>query len=73
MAAQGKHQQADSRLVRVLVTNGHRTSGGTGPGMVEIPLAEATLIEQHHHGRILGPAGSEGDPIAQARQRGVSN
>ncbi len=60
-------------LVRVLVTNGHATSGGTGPGVVEVPLAEAEAIVAQCHGRVLGPAGSEGDPAQLARQRGVTN
>jgi hypothetical protein len=71
MAAQ--RQSPDGGLVRVHVTNGHRTSGGTGPGVVTIPLAEASLIEQNHHGRILGPAGSEGDPAARAARLGKTN
>jgi hypothetical protein len=74
MAAQGKHQQAGSRLVRVLVTNGHATSGGPGPGVVEIPLAEASSIVARKYGRILGP---DEDPADLGRTRryseGVSN
>jgi hypothetical protein len=73
MAAPRKHQQPDQQLVRVHVSNAHRTSGGTGPGTFELPADEAERIVQARHGRILGPAGSEGDPTAFQRQRGVSN
>jgi hypothetical protein len=73
MAAQRKHQQADQQLVRVHVSNGHRTSGGTGPEIVTVPADEARAIVARRHGRILGPAGSEGDPEAARRARGVTN
>ena len=68
---QPEQQQPD--LVRIHLANGHRTSGGDGPGEVEVPRDEAERIVQARHGRILGPAGSEGDPEAARRARGVTN
>jgi len=56
MTAQRKHQQPGQQLVRVHVSNAHRTSGGAGPGVVEVPLDEAEAVVARRHGRILGPA-----------------
>ena len=62
------------QLVRVHVSNGHRTSGGPGPGVVEVPLAEAQAIVQARHGRILGPDEQPGDLAQTSRiRRGVTN
>jgi hypothetical protein len=63
----------EQELLRVHVANGHMTSGGQGPGEVTVPRSEAKLLERFRHGRILGPAGSEGDPAASRTARGVSN
>ena len=59
--------------MRVHVANSHMTSGGQGPGEVTIPLYEAKRLERDRHGRILGPAGTGGDPAARRMARGVSN
>ena len=61
----------EQQLVRVHVTNSHATSGGTGPGVVEIPLAEARQLVARHHGRILAPDEEPGDH--PRHRRGVSN
>ena len=37
-------RKAGTGLVRVLMANGHRTSGGTGPGVVEVPPDEAARL-----------------------------
>jgi hypothetical protein len=60
--------------VRVHVTNGHLTSGGPGPGVVEVPADEAAAIVSMRHGRILGP-GEQPDGLAATRRmsHGVSN
>lgn len=73
MAAQRKHQQADQQLVRIYVSNGHRTSGGTGPGVVEVPLDEAQSLVARRFGRVLGPGEHEGELAARQALRGVTN
>ena len=75
LAARRPRDSADpeQQLVRVHVANAHMTSGGQGPGEVTIPLYEAKRLERSRHGRILGPAGSEGDPAAGRKARGVTN
>jgi len=61
----------DTELVRVHVTNAHVTSGGTGPGVVTVPLAEANDLVARRYGRILAP---DEDPAGSSRiRRGVSN
>jgi hypothetical protein len=72
MARPVRQQQAGQQLLRVLLGNGHQTSGGTGPGVVEVPLAEASAIVAHHHGRILADGEQPGD-LAARQARGVSN
>ncbi len=64
----------DSELVRVLVTNGHATSGGPGPGVVEVPEAEAAAIVANRHGRILDSGEEPGD-LGKTRRHtdGVTN
>jgi hypothetical protein len=63
-----------SPLVRIYVVNGHRTSAGAGPGVVELPAEEASAIVARKYGRILGP---DEDPADLGRTRryaaGVSN
>jgi hypothetical protein len=66
-------QDPEQQLVRVHVANSHQTSGGKGPGEVVIPLYEAKRLERDRHGRILGPAGTGGDPAAGRKARGVAN
>lgn len=67
-------KEAGTPLVRVLVTNGHSTSGGPGPGVVEVPPDEAGRIAANRHGRILGPDEDAGELGTSPRmRRGVSN
>jgi hypothetical protein len=74
MAAQRKNQQPAQQLVQVYVTNGHRTSGGPGPGVVEIPADEAARVVANRHGRILQPGEQAGDLGRSPQQiRGVTN
>jgi hypothetical protein len=74
MARPVRQQQVGTRLVRVYVSNGHRTSGGTGPGTFELPADEADRIVQARHGRILGPDEQPGEAAATRRHaHGVTN
>ena len=67
-------RKAGQQLVRVLLGNGHRTSGGAGPGVVEVPPDEAGRIVANRHGRILGPDEDAGELGKTRRQaHGVSN
>lgn len=61
-------RKAGTPLVRVLVTNGHATSGGSGPGVVEVPPDEASSIADRRYGRILGPDEDPAD-IGKNRRR----
>jgi hypothetical protein len=65
---------SDKGKVRVLLGNSHQTSGGTGPGVVEVPADEAARIVANRHGRILGP-GEEPDDLGATRRirHGVTN
>jgi hypothetical protein len=60
--------------VRVYVTNAHQTSGGQGPGVVEIPAAEAAAIVSMRHGRVLAD-GEHPDDLGRSPKhiRGVTN
>lgn len=68
----------EAELVRVYLSNAHRTSGGNGPGEVVIPLAEAQPLVRSRYATILGPATEdEATGVATPRpalaHRAVSN
>lgn len=65
-------------LVRVYLSNAHRTSGGTGPGVVVIPKAEAAPLVQSRFAQILGPAAEDeatgvATPAPALAHRAVAN
>jgi hypothetical protein len=64
----------DSELVRIYVVNGHRTSAGCGPGVMQLPADEAASIVARRYGRILSEDEQPGD-LGRTRRyvEGVSN
>ena len=44
MADKGKDKAPEMARIKVMLNNGHTTSGGTGPGVVSLPAGEAQVL-----------------------------